>query len=102
MTPETDKFANFPKGESLTASDWDVMFCAVLARLSAAIAPLDLKPPQWTALSECLESLQWLRQSALLNWSGADPATSITSAAWLPGTAPAAQTGDGSAGGEAP
>lgn len=68
MTLSTDKSASSSHGPCLEVGDWNVMFCAVLARLGAAIEPLDLKSPQWSVLPECVDALQMLRQSALQLW----------------------------------
>ena len=94
MRPEPHPSSHVSQGQPLASGDWDAMFCAVLARLSAAMAPLDLKSNQGQALSECLESLHWLRQAALLNWVGCAPGLWMHPTASLPGTAPAAQTGE--------
>ena len=68
MTTGTDKSMPFSNGLPLDIRDWDIMFCAVMARLGSATESLDQTSDPWHCLSENLASLQMLRQSALRHW----------------------------------
>ena len=68
MTTGTDKPMPLSHGSSLDIRDWDIMFCAVLARLGSAIDSMEQTSAPWNCMSENLASLQVLRQSALLHW----------------------------------
>jgi hypothetical protein len=100
MTPRSDESKNFPYGPHLEMEDWDVMFCAVLARLGAAVESMNLNAPQRNCLPECLESLQMLRQSALQHWEHSDRAGALMDLGVLAPAEPSVQTSDGSVQGE--
>ncbi|WP_168708445.1 hypothetical protein [Hydrogenophaga sp. PAMC20947] len=100
MTPRSDESKNSPCDQHLEMGDWDVMFCAVLARLGSAAESMDLNSPQRNCLPECLESLQMLRQSALQHWDHSGRAGSLRDLGVLAPAEPKVQTSDSDGQGE--